>query len=490
MATTLSNVPSFPDERRLRGPDNWKQFKDYVISAVRSKGLAGYLDGTIKLPTSPTAADAKATPLKRVQNGTIKLPTSPTAADAKATPLNSTSPSQEEWQFREGHVSGLIYQNIINPDSHSIGPEDAAVTMWSTLKGKFEVSTQIHQDIAMKHLETLKLRVAASGVGCKIEDSKMISVILASLPPSWIILVQVHQSKKVLSEVTAALVEYWTFLTRDNDPSAPDPTAYSTATALVPAVPVLICDNCGAQGHSKFKCWAAGGGKEGQGLKWWRAPKGKEPRIGKAPTVASTSYQQSQAVPQPAPTTAAIAAYTPMETYTIGKFTTGDNGLVKGLRTEYMNYILATVSNIANNTPTNLSLSLSHPTYLDSGANVTCVVDRQRFITYASKRSSGTTPNNEFSADGEGIVKFETRGQDGVIRRLFLTAMHTPSFSMNLISLPALDRKGFSGTWGGGVMTVVDPKTGKTVVDGHFLKSEGSRMLYEVDVVDSPVAAS
>ncbi|KAJ4463700.1 hypothetical protein C8R41DRAFT_144400 [Lentinula lateritia] len=115
MATTLSNVPSFPDERCLRGPDNWKQFKDYVISAVRSKGLAGYLDGTIKLPMSATAADAK------------------------TTPLNSTSPSQEEWQFREGHVSGLIYQNIVDPDSHSIGPEDAAVTMWSTLKGKFEL---------------------------------------------------------------------------------------------------------------------------------------------------------------------------------------------------------------------------------------------------------------------------------------------------------------------------------------------------------------
>lgn len=224
--TTLSSVPLFPEERRLKGQENYGRFKDFVISAVRSRGLMGYLQGSLPQP-APTSSS-------------ILL---------SASPVNSSTPNIDEWMFREGYVSGLIYQNIVDPDAHGISPEQAAAAMWSTLKAKFDVSSHFHQDIAMKKLEALKfadgndfdehlqtlskLRVAANAVGCKVEDPKMISVVLASLPPTWIMLVQLHQTKTVLSEVTAALMEYWLFLNRDTGGTAIDPTALSATTRNV-----------------------------------------------------------------------------------------------------------------------------------------------------------------------------------------------------------------------------------------------------------------
>ncbi len=55
---------------------------------------------------------------------------------------------------------------------------------------------------------------------------------------------------------------------------------------------------------------------------------------------------------------------------------------------------------------------------------------------------------------------------------------------MNLILLPALDVAGFRGVWGGGVLSVVEPKAGRTVMLGRLKLTVGSRQLYEVEVVD------
>jgi len=95
--STLNNVPSFPEERRLKGIENWILFKLYLISAVQSKGLSGYLNGSILPPAESTTPTA---PLPGPM-----VPSAPTTA----TPIYSMSPSLEEWTFREGHV--LLWDN-------------------------------------------------------------------------------------------------------------------------------------------------------------------------------------------------------------------------------------------------------------------------------------------------------------------------------------------------------------------------------------------
>ncbi|KAJ3978857.1 hypothetical protein F5890DRAFT_1380277, partial [Lentinula detonsa] len=41
----------------------------------------------------------------------------------------------------------------------------------------------------------------------------------------------------------------------------------------------IICENCKRRGHTKERCWARGGGQEGKGPTWYRAPKGMDANV-------------------------------------------------------------------------------------------------------------------------------------------------------------------------------------------------------------------
>ncbi|KAJ3990627.1 hypothetical protein F5050DRAFT_1898835 [Lentinula boryana] len=244
MSNPLATVPSFPEERRLKDADNWHAFKSHVINTIRAKTLQGYLEGTISQPPN-------------VLNLVITSTTT-------ATPYSSMAPSYDEWLQREGWVAGVLYQNIIDPDAHSISPDQPAVTMWTDLKTKFDVTKADFKD----HLHKLsKFRVAANAMGCNVSDAKMISIILASLPPSWIYIVQVQQGKTSLAEVTRGLTEFWVFKNRDKVIANVDPSALTATTSSRPERNPVVCDNCKHRGHGKEKCWARGGRQEGKVLK-------------------------------------------------------------------------------------------------------------------------------------------------------------------------------------------------------------------------------
>ncbi|KAF9264132.1 hypothetical protein L218DRAFT_251846 [Marasmius fiardii PR-910] len=305
MSNPLSNTPSFPEDRRLAGADNYRAFKDYVISTVRSKTLLGYLNGTIPHPTAAS--------------GTSQLLSQISSAP------NSATPTPEEWEQRKGWVAGVIYQNINDPDAHGIRPSESAVDMWAKLRSKFETSTQLLKNIAEKHLDSLKMEETGH-IDTHLETLEK----LRSLPPSWVLVVQLHQGKTNLDELTAALREYWIFIHRDDLASIPstDPTALATTSKSKPNIDAKpTCQNCGVPGHSHDNCWAAGGGKEGKAPKWWKAPKGKEPRV--APQVAVSQYSQQQPVAMTSasttsPTAASVVSYTPLETYALGDISPTD----------------------------------------------------------------------------------------------------------------------------------------------------------------------
>ncbi|KAK1221961.1 hypothetical protein PQX77_015204 [Marasmius sp. AFHP31] len=100
--TSLGNILTFSEDRRLVGIQNWPQFKDHVISIVRGKGLLGYLEGSIPQPTPKL------------------LPST------QATNANPTTPSAEEWSLNEGYVACMVYQNIEDPDTFGLTPDMAA----------------------------------------------------------------------------------------------------------------------------------------------------------------------------------------------------------------------------------------------------------------------------------------------------------------------------------------------------------------------------
>ncbi|KAF5371059.1 hypothetical protein D9757_010318 [Collybiopsis confluens] len=89
-----------------------------------------------------------------------------------------------------------------------------------------------------------------------------------------------------------------------------------------------------------------------------------------------------------------------------------------------------------------------------------------------------------FIIEGYGIAEISIRTNEGSVNLLRFPAKHVPSFGMNLISIPALDRKGLRGEWGNGMFMVKDPASGRIVVDGQLAGTHIRHGLYRVSVVD------
>jgi hypothetical protein len=128
----------------------------------------------------------------------------------------------------------------------------------------------------------------------------------------------------------------------------------------------------------------------------------------------------------------------------------------------------------------------SIPTFIDSGANMHCIKDRTKFLKYEDRKMTGTMAKGgeaPFRIEGRGIAELAIR-TGGKMRRFRFEAIHTPSFAMNLISLPTLDLAGFRGIWGDRKLCVMDPRTNDIILDGSLSFETGSHRLYRVDVVE------
>lgn len=79
---------------------SWATTKQRIIIALKSQGLVGYIDGSIPKPTN--------TPSITITSFTGTTTTSPD----KGTPIYSTTPSLDEWVFRNDHTKGIIESYI------------------------------------------------------------------------------------------------------------------------------------------------------------------------------------------------------------------------------------------------------------------------------------------------------------------------------------------------------------------------------------------
>ena len=82
MSTGMPSLTILPEEQKFNG-DNLLQWKTNIIQLLGSKGLLGYIDGKIPKPTPPTTTEAT------------------TAAAIITTPIYSTTPTLDEWTFRD-----------------------------------------------------------------------------------------------------------------------------------------------------------------------------------------------------------------------------------------------------------------------------------------------------------------------------------------------------------------------------------------------------
>jgi hypothetical protein len=106
-----------PTEEKFDG-SNWAEWKELIMSAAKSRGVMGYLDGTIPRPATPSpGTDPNDTP----------LPATPTVY------WGSKRPSQDEWEQRNAYAQGLVSLNVKNPVGHGVKLTGTAAESWKSL---------------------------------------------------------------------------------------------------------------------------------------------------------------------------------------------------------------------------------------------------------------------------------------------------------------------------------------------------------------------
>ncbi|KAJ3791392.1 hypothetical protein GGU11DRAFT_833730 [Lentinula aff. detonsa] len=111
----MPNTLRFPSKMMLAGEDNWWQYKREVTLAIESKGLAGYLDGSIPRP-----------------KGTTMPATAPTT-------LYSRTPAPEEWYAHDRFAVNTITSNMVDPTGLGVDYAKPAAQIWSDLISQFEL---------------------------------------------------------------------------------------------------------------------------------------------------------------------------------------------------------------------------------------------------------------------------------------------------------------------------------------------------------------
>ncbi|KAJ7021894.1 hypothetical protein C8F04DRAFT_972140, partial [Mycena alexandri] len=126
-----STITILPAEKQFDG-QNWASFHDVMISLARGKGYEGYLNGNIPRPTAAaTSASSAAGFATSIYNLSISTAGGPTALLA-----NASTPSQAEWDLRDGQMGAMVYQNVKDPKAHGLSPTATSHEMWVALTGK------------------------------------------------------------------------------------------------------------------------------------------------------------------------------------------------------------------------------------------------------------------------------------------------------------------------------------------------------------------
>lgn len=262
----------------------------------------------------------------------------------------------------------------------------------------------------------------------------------------------------------------------------------------------IICHNCSKPGHIARKCWAKGGGMEGQ---WPKQAQTNKPRTGANASVAelddtSTSspmatyvmlaqprmnHGTSTPAQQPKSNTDPAAR----QNYPILKGAGQQDTRREGVDSDLHSHTIVTKGQCFTCHGTSSLYSPAVPaikTFLDSGASEHCWVRKSDFVEYTRVHGQGGSSaiageGGKFDIQGTGTVQFVTRNGESERTIQLQGVKHTPAFGHNLVSLSTLDRQGMRGEWGEGVMTV------KALSSETILEGFGRNKMYEVEILES-----
>lgn len=391
---------------------NWFTWKIMCEVSLDGRDLLCMVDGSTPEPT--------------VSPNLVPLPGStPTHATVAAAIASITSITLAEWKLKNSRARAQIVLNCDPDIALNLSGLNARDT-WLKLCAEYEDTSTLTRALAGNALRELKyqdgtsmrdhikqlraLAQACATSGNPISDIDFGMVIVMSLPSSWSSIIGTIVTNSNSVEVANRLI------TEDNRRTANGESKQAKVEAALSVGEtkrnVLVCENCGKRWHSKDRCWAKGGGREGQG------PKSKEKEAGneKEKEVAATATEYHLAF-------AAITAEDESLSYDAAK---------------------------------TLSRNSSHDSwFIDSGPTSHMTNDFDNFTTYNSitpveiqvAKSSVT-----FRAIGCGTIAKTMMLKDRRTVVTFHNVLYTPELSANLLSVSQLDDAGVNLKFGSGAV--------------------------------------
>jgi hypothetical protein len=268
----MSGIPSLtilPEEQKFNG-DNLLQWKTNIQQLLGTKGLLGYIDGSINKPTTSIRTDTPGT-----------LPTAP--APTGSTPIYSSTPTLDEWTFRDHLARGHITLNCTDIASLGVKATGTAKEACDSILTEWGTSTDMRRSHAQEalnkteyaegtdiqdHIKLLRARRAAvDNMSTQaMSDETWKGIIIRSIPPSakWLPVIPSLYSMTTAADIFSTLQAHGMILGRGTSKAT---TSGSSSNTVLAARSTEGCTNpnCKAKKrstHSTANCYWPGGGKE------------------------------------------------------------------------------------------------------------------------------------------------------------------------------------------------------------------------------------
>ena len=449
---SIPSLTILSEEQKFNG-ENLLQWNTNITQLLSSKGLLGYVNGSIKKPPPSSMTEATtATDTTKTTTATASVPT----------PIYSSTPTHDEWLFRDQLARGHITLNCTDVMSLGIVTEGTAREAWTLIQEEWGKSTDMHHSHAQEalnqtlyvegtdiqdHIKLLHTRKAAIDnlSTSKMTDETWKGILIWSIPPTskWLPVIPSLCSMSSPADIVLTLFAHGIILGRD--------PANKTSTLLNTALAAHThshegsrkwCTNplCKAKKqstHNTEDCYWPGGGKEGQ----------FPPNFGqrsKANVASSVSTPAATTSPPKKVKHFALSAQITDIPGISGIILMDDNPT-----TPHNNPHMALISKGFQNFENGKT-----PTFLDSGASDMMFVSKDDFSKYKSvpvrAGDSAKAGNGGFEIIGEGNVRkrYKVEGKERDVT--YTRALHTPTLNANLISVSALDKAGLTITFGKG----------------------------------------
>ena len=479
----MSGIPSLTilsEEQKFNG-ENLLQWKTNITQLLGSKGLLGYIDGKIPKP------GPESVPLPRSESeATRSTPIQPIS-----TPIYSSTPTLDEWIFRDQLARGHITLNCTDTASLGVTTTGTAKEAWDSIQQEWGRSTDMRRSHAQEalnrtlyvegteiqdHVKLLRMRKAAIDnlSESAMTDETWRGVIIRSIPPTpkWLPVIPSLYSMSTSADIVSTLFAHGMIIGRDI-PSRTTTATNSSNTALAARITEGCANpNCKAKKrstHTTANCYWPGGGKDGQ----------FPPNFGQRnrANAATSTGTQSQSTPNQ-PEHFVLSARAPD--------TPGRSGVLIDIPIDHSP--MALISKGFENFQKG-----KIPTFMDSGASDTMFVSKDAFTEYKPITprvgDSAKAVDGNFEIVGEGSV-VQCYQVDGKERNITYTrALHTPTLNANLVSVSAFDKAGLTTTFGNG-KGVVQKADGTVVLAGQNVN--GMYLLETLDdarnTPDTPLA--